>query len=248
VHLDNPLRLNNFATNLRELSRILLADLAPDSSVKACAWFKQEFNKDGTPTITRAQRVRYAVQAGLSDDFVKDTLLVDVGQTVSKFNQLIKRFSKLTHITESTFGTSKTAAKALAEQSLEVFISLFETIDRCRSQIESAVETSASQALTDELISNYIDELGEIATHHSVDGAGIESLRVKLMDSDSLVFAASGYVDCQLQYGSDGDVSRGDGMRVDDSYPLTCELVADISSPLELEVRSLRVDNSSFYE
>jgi hypothetical protein len=69
-----------------------------------------------------------------------------------------------------------------------------------------------------------------------------------LMDSDTLVFKAKGFVDCELQYGSDGDFSRGDGVRVDDSYPLTCELVANISMPLKLEVQQLRVDNSSFYE
>jgi hypothetical protein len=68
------------------------------------------------------------------------------------------------------------------------------------------------------------------------------------MDSTTLIFDAEGFVDCVLQYGSDGDVERGDGMRHDDSYPLRCKLVADIATPLTFEVQNLRVDNSSCYE
>ena len=77
----NPLRLNNFATNLRELSRIMLADLAPDKNIKACGWFVQQYGNDGKPFIERAQRIKYAVQAGLPDDFVQDTLEIDIGKT-----------------------------------------------------------------------------------------------------------------------------------------------------------------------
>jgi hypothetical protein len=246
--LDNPLRVNNFATGLRELSRILLAELAPNESVRACVWYTEALNKDGAVVITRAQRVQYAVQAGLPEDFVKNTLQVDVKATIDEFTQLIKHFNELTHITESAFGTSKTAAKALANQSLEFFISLFETIDECRQQVLTELESHANDAITEELMSTSVEALDEIATHHTVNGAGIEHLRIVQMDSETLVFKAKGFVDCELQYGSDGDFSRGDGVRHDDSYPLSCELVADISTPLKLEVQNLHVDNSSFYE
>jgi hypothetical protein len=39
--VDNPLRLNNFAMGLRELSRIVLHDLAPDADIEACCWCKE---------------------------------------------------------------------------------------------------------------------------------------------------------------------------------------------------------------
>src|SRR5579863_6300217 len=51
----------------------------------------------------------------------------------------------------------------------------------------------------------------------------------------ALVFDAEGYVDCKLQYGSDGDVERGDGARHDHSHPLKCKLVADVTSPLKFD-------------
>jgi hypothetical protein len=54
--MDNPLRLNNFAMGLRELSRIVLHDLAPDADIEVCCWYKEEKNKDGEVVFTRQQR------------------------------------------------------------------------------------------------------------------------------------------------------------------------------------------------
>ena len=53
--MDNPLRLNNFAMGLRELSRIVLHDLAHDADIKACCWHDEEKNKDGAVVFTRQQ-------------------------------------------------------------------------------------------------------------------------------------------------------------------------------------------------
>jgi hypothetical protein len=182
------------------------------------------------------------------DDFVRNTLDVDADDTINKFTKLIKRFNSLTHITPNTFGMGKAAAKKFANESLGVFISLFETIDECHENILERLVTAANDAITDELISYSVDALEEIATHYTVDGSGIEDLEIAKMDCTTLIFDAKGFVDCVLQYGSDGDVERGDGVRHGDSYPLRCRLVADVTTPLTFEVQDLRVDNSSFYE
>jgi hypothetical protein len=242
---DNPLRANNFATGLRELGRILLEDLAPDDEVEACEWFKPE-TQNGKPS--RSQRVRYAAQAGLMDDFVLKTLKVDVAKTMKKFTKLTERFNALTHINPSTFGMSKTATLKFKNESLGVFLSLFQTIDECRENIVERLVNEANDAITDELISYSVDALEEIATHYTVHGSEIEEINLTTLDSTTLMFEAEGYVDCELQYGSDGDVERGDGIRHDDSYPLRCKLVADVTTPLTFEVQDLHVDNSSFYE
>src|SRR5208282_480490 len=124
---------------------------------------------------------RYAVQAGLMDDFVRNTLKVDVGKTIKRFTRLIERLSSLTHITENTFGMSKTAAKKFADESLDVVISLFQTIDECHENILERLVTAANDAITDELISYSVDALEEIATHYTVDGSGIEDLEIAKM-------------------------------------------------------------------
>jgi hypothetical protein len=246
--LDNPLRLNNFATALRELSRLILHDLAVDKDVKACCWFVQELNDQGMPVITRAQRIRYAVQAGLPDDFVKNTLDIDVEQVIKEFGRIINELNKYTHISKKTLGVDEQRADKLAIETLDIFVQLLETIDECRAEVHSALEGSASDALNDEMISTTVQELDEIATHYTVGEAYIEQFELTYLGPASITFSAAGSVDCELQYGSDGDYARGDGIRVSDNYPLTCEFEADAISPLVLRVRKLAVDNSSFYE
>lgn len=97
-------------------------------------------------------------------------------------------------------------------------------------------------------IETTVQELDEIATHYQVEGCNIDNLKLVEMNANTIKFELRGSVDCQLQYGSDGDYARGDGVRVDDNYPLRCDLVANIADPLKLRAEGLRVDNSSFYE
>jgi hypothetical protein len=246
----NPLRVNNFATGLRELSRIVLHDLAPDEKLQACSWYKPKMDSNGKIVIERGQRVKYAVQAGLNDDFVANDLDIDVDKTVKRFVKLINRLSAFTHVTPSTFNADESSANAIAREALGTFAALFRTITTCRTRIIRAVESHANRALIEALIEETVDELDQIATHYYVKSSGIEMLRVESMDHEFITFAVSGFVDCVLQYGSDGDVRRGDGVRTSASYPLTCRLQASTESPDELviEAGSLEVDNSSFYE
>jgi hypothetical protein len=246
--LANPMRVNNFATGIRELARIMLHDFASDKDIKVCEWYVEETNLAGQVVISRAQRIRYAVHAGLPEEFVQDTLGIDLQQTISTFNALNSQLSKLTHVTPETFDLDEQAADALAQQALDTLISLFTTIDDCRSAVHEAVEISAKNALTDEMLDGTVEALDEIATHYYVDEVHIDNLKLESLGAEEIVFKASGTVDCTLQYGSDSDVASDIGMRVDDNYPLTCEFVADVTAPLDLTVRELYVDNSSFYE
>lgn len=109
-------------------------------------------------------------------------------------------------------------------------------------------KNAARNALNDEMISNMVEDLDVLSTHSTVDQAHVEEFELRSMGPKLLNFHGSGSADCDLQYGSDSDNERGDGVRSSASFPLTCEFEADISSPLDLEVKNLSVDNSSFYE
>jgi hypothetical protein len=62
-HEGNALRLNNFATALRELGRIHLELEAPDERVKKCDWFEQTPDTPKTFDIPPEEAVRQARQA-----------------------------------------------------------------------------------------------------------------------------------------------------------------------------------------
>jgi hypothetical protein len=243
----NPLRLNHFATTLRELSRIVLTRLAPDAQIKACAWYSQA---QGQPDITRHQRITYAVQAGLLDPFVTNTLLLDVDKMRKDLLKSISEMSKYTHIEPTVFGVAGQALDMIVTETLEAFLAFLEMIEECRESVEHAVESHARQALHQELIRSTIQELDELATHYTVDGAHIETITIRSMDSALIQFSVEGSVECQLQYGSSSDVRNGNGVVMDDSYPLTCDFEASTATPLQVAVKAqtLKIDNESFYQ
>jgi len=243
----NPLRLNNFATTLRELSRLVLHRLAPDAEVKACAWYVKP---TGPTDLTRGQRITYAVQAGLLDSFITNTLLLDVDKMRQELVQTISTLSKYTHIHPSVFGVTGPALDVIFSESLEAFLAFLEMIQECRESIEHAVESYACDALNEEFIRTARHELDELATHHTVYGALVDTVTLRTMDATQLRFSMTGSVECQLQYGSSGDVRNGDGLVMDDSYPLACEFEASTATPLQLSLKShtLKIDTDSFYE
>lgn len=246
----NPLRLNSFATAIRELSRIVLHRLAPDDEIAACSWYKPTLNQNGQTIITRADRITYAVQAGLIEDFVENTLMLDVKKMRNDLVKAVNALSKFTHITPAVFGVDGAALDDLVTDTLEALLAFLEMIDDCRDSVVSSIEIHARQALRDELLNHTIAELDELATHYNVEYAHVDTLTLASMDSASLKFSITGSVECQFQYGSSGDVSRGDGWVTHDSYPLTCDFESDAATPLDLRAvrTTLFVDNESFYE
>jgi hypothetical protein len=93
--LDNPLRVNNYATALGELGRIHLEAQAPDERIKQCAWFEQKYNELNKPVIERAQRVKYAVQGELEDEFVVETLGIEIGRNRQSVHESRESFEQL---------------------------------------------------------------------------------------------------------------------------------------------------------
>ena len=248
--VENPLRVNNFATALREVGRIHLDSQAPDDRVKKCDWFEQKYNQLGQPIIERAQRVKYAIQAELHDDFVKDTLGIEVDEAVRDYTQMIGRLNAFTHVNPKTFGVSEEQATALAEQALEVFEQLFTFVSERREATRNAAADEAQDALRDVLYGEVNEELDRLSTHTTVETVDLYGFKITAMDPEHIRYAGHGNVDARLQYGSDSDVARDDGHVSFHGYPLTCEFIADTCSPLEIAIvpGTLRVDTDSFYE
>ena len=248
--LDNPLRVNNYATALRELGRIHLEAQAPDDRIKQCAWFEQKYNALKQPVIERAQRIKYAVQGELEDEFVKETLGIEIEQTVKAYLKLVDRLNKFTHIGPRTFGIPAKDADKVAEAASEVFEDLFNLIEERRNGTRSAAESHAQDALRDVLYDEVDQELDRLSTHSSVETVDLYGFKIASMDSNKIRYSGHGNVDVRLQYGSDSDVGRGDGVVSSGSYPLVCEFEADTCSPLEISVApgTLEIDTTSFYE
>jgi len=245
---DNPLRLNNFAYALRELIRHVLVRLAPDDVVLNCQWYENEVQgkKRG---VSRRQRVLYAVQGGLSDSFVEQTLCVDIATTHTKLRDAIDRLSKYTHIQPEVFNVEGAEVGEMAREVLSAVTDLFELIAKSRDQLIRAYEEQLDQAVIDAAIYETILEVDEICTHHTIEEVYTDTFEVAAIGTDYVTYVASGTITCELQWGSNGDMARGDGIQMQQAFPFTCTLRSPIEDPSEIESveSSLVVDTTSWH-
>lgn len=243
----NPIRGNLVASALRELATHVLHSLAPDDEVRRCVWFEQA--KD-TRTVTRGQRARYIVQAGLPDDFVKKKLKVDAGAMAKPVLDAMDKLHKATHVRAETVVYKGSAVREMLYDVLSEIHALLEEANQARYSIKDAVSTALHNAVFESLILDTIQELDELSTHTRVNGHMIDEIRVRRLDAAEIEYRVAGEVEVELQYGSNSDVANDIGMRSDDSYPYKAKVIAAAGRPLDIDAEAIRltVDTSSFYE
>ena len=244
----NPLRFNNFAYAMRELVRHVMARLAPDDEVRACDWYKEE---TGRPNgISRRQRIYFAVQGGLSDEYVADELGLDVGKIHRRLRNSIDNLSKHTHIEEPTFNLGDEEVERFVNVTLAAVVGLFQTISECRITLVEAFMENLDASVVDAAISETILSIDELATHHCIDAVHTEQVHIRQIDAHLIHFVAEGTVECELQWGSNSDLRRGDGATLDQAYPFICELTSPVDNPgvIVTEESAFSADTSSWWE
>lgn len=248
AQLTNDLRFNNYAYSLRELSRHLLKRLAPDENVLKCEWYKSEI-PDKNNGITRNQRIKYAIQGGLSGEFIEEELGLDISETNSNLKNAINLLSKYTHVNEDTFAIRKSKVDTYVSEINKAFNGLFTDIETCRIKIISGIEAGVDKALIEKTVDDVIEDLDEMSTHHQIEGIDYD-IKVKSLDESEIVFTVSGSIDVLQQYGSSGDRSRGDGHEMRNSFPYECELGCPVNKLIDFEPKIERIDvnTDSFYE
>lgn len=238
----NPIRGNAFGSAMRELITQLLHDLAPDGQVTACAWFTKE-TEDGRPT--RAQRQRYVVQGGLSDEYVLETLGLALEDIRKELRDAFVALNRATHVRDGSIIVKDDEVAALVDQSLSVANTLFDTVNDCRSQLLSAVADAVSDAVTEEMISRTIEEIDEKAQDYEIDYVLIEGTEATRIDASHVYFQVTGSIHANLNYGPDDDRAT-----IEHEFPFECELVAPVADPRGFypEQTAIKVDHGGWYD
>ncbi|WP_201068761.1 MULTISPECIES: pPIWI-associating nuclease domain-containing protein [Thiorhodovibrio] len=245
---SNPLRLNNYSYAMRELTRHILHRLAPDENVLKCNWYKNETDKDNG--ITRKQRAYYAAQGGLDSAYVQHTLGLEVDDIHKDLVEAINKLSQVTHIEPKVFGLPDADIDALVHETTEAVHGFIVTINDCRRLIIDSLWEQIDSAVIDETLRETILSLDELATHHFIDEVYTDKVEIYQIDHELIMFRAEGSIGCELQWGSNSDLRRGDGAILPQSFPFECELVSPVFSPESVESvkGTLGVDTSSWYE
>ena len=245
---SNPLRLNNFSTSFRELFRHILIGLAPDDNVTATSWFKPDAKNN--EQITRSQRINYVIHGGLDPHYVESYLDVDVETERKSLLETINRLSKFTHVNEDSFDLNQQEVEQNALKACEALQSFLDCVDDMRKLLCSRIEERAHNRVIEATITETVLSIDEIAMHHCIDEVDVYWIKVTSIDHAEIQFTVHGSVGVYLQWGSNSDLQKGDGVVVKDYYPLTCKLSSMVDNPEELEVveDSLCIDTSSWWD
>lgn len=242
--VENPIRLNQFAPALRELFSYTLQTLSPDDRVTRCAWYVQDRDAKGP---TRKQRAKYATQGGLSDDFIAESG-IDVAHLHDDAVAAINELSKYTHVRPETVVRDREEADRFIDAGLKGLQGLFESFDICRAQVIDAIFKHVTDEVVDALISETILSIDEIASHHSIEEISVEETTVTALTEEKIHFEVMGSVSVELQWGSNGDLRRGDGALLDESFPFKVTMWSPVDDVTQFNDTVYAVDTSSWFE
>lgn len=245
---NNPLRLHNTGNALRELLREFLDGLAPDAEIKKCGWFTPDSTaKTG---VTRRHRVHFAIYRYLDQKHFKKFLTDQVADIADDLAIAAKGLSKLTHVSKETLTPDPNTVIELFRSSLTLFARLVDAIAAARSHVNDELEASLSESLADLFVSDFFDDLDELSTHTRPQDADGISVEITSIAEDGIHFSGSGQVYCDMQFGSDGDCSRGDGLEWEDSFPFTFSGTSPLSDPFrpKVGVSDIAIDTSSYHD
>ena len=247
---SNKLRLNNFAYSMRELIRIVLERLAPDTEVVNASWFNPN-DKDHPDKVTRSQRIKYAIQGWLSDDYVTNTLRIDHHDNDKELRKNIDELSKYTHVTESTFNIEPVKITELALGVLCNVQLFLMNVAEARYRVQRAAIDCIDNEMIEEFYYNVQNDIDILATHHEILAYLVTGINPKNQDKDTIILEVNGEVQVRLQWGSDGDIRRSDGYETEMSFPFSSTLIASYKNKqgdVHIVSRTIDINTDQFYQ
>jgi hypothetical protein len=228
---ENPLRLNFFSTAMRILYEHTMDRLSPRDEVTRTPWFKPEVD-DGKPT--RAQRIKFAIHGGLSEEFVKEQLKVELEPLRRRMVDSISDLSKHIHSREDTIVLDQKEQAEFAAGAVSAMEDFLTAMSECREAVLRPVAEALDEAAVDALLSETIMEVEELAPHHSVDELYIDDMSVEQIGAELITYRITGSIEVTLQWGSNADVRNDNGAEAGQSFPFRCEFRLPVEDPWDL--------------
>jgi hypothetical protein len=248
----NPARFTNTATLLRELQREFLADVSPDELVEQAPWFvpNEDLLKQGKNGVTRRHRIEFAIFKNLKKDQFPASFAEQANHIAGQLLKDIERLSAYTHVTETILLKDMSDAGPLFASVMHGLLMLISAIESSRKYVNEDIAAEIGTKLDRLFTEDFFNELDQLSTHTRPQGACDIAITKLTFDETTVYFEGTGTVECELQWGSDGDVRRGDGLEGAASFPFTFSGQAEIAdiSRIEIDRDSIALDTSSFDE
>lgn len=240
----NPVRGNQAASTLREvLGHVLSDQRVPEEKVQNCCWYVQNPEIDGP---TRRQRVKYTIQAGLSDDYLNQ-----IGfelELIDELNIKYQELNKFTHVSSHTVLSGGSKIRKMIYGVLNNLRELLMEVDYAYEKLCQDITGSVDEEVFEKLIMNTHQELDILSTHTCVDSYEIEEIKIIEIDDQNIRFGIKGQVHVNQNYGSTSEFREGDGLTLDCSYPFETTANSEVVTPgSPVEVGDINVDTDSWY-
>jgi hypothetical protein len=242
---DNPLRVNFFATAMRILYEHTMDRLSPRDEVRRTSWFKPETD-DGRPT--RAQRIKFAIHGGLSEQFVKEQLKVEIEPLRERVVGSFADLSTQIHSREDTIVLDPKDQAEFASGVVSAIEDFLAVMSECRDAVLRPIAEALDEAAVHVLLTDTIVEIEDLAPHSSVDELYVEEIHVDRIGVEAIGYRVNGSIEVTLQWGSNVDVNNDNGAEARQTFPFRCEFQLPVDEPWDLDPAEPQyfVDTSSW--
>jgi Predicted pPIWI-associating nuclease len=146
----------------------------------------------------------------------------------------IDELSKHIHGRENTIIRDQSAQDAIAAATAAAMAEFLDVIRECRAAVLGPIAEALDDAAVNALITDTLGDVDEIASHYSLDDVYVGNAVVHSIGPDNIIYRVTGSVAVTLQWGSNSDVRRGDGVELDQSFPFYCDIEVPLSEPWDL--------------
>lgn len=243
----NPLRFNFFSTAMRIMFEHMMGALASDEQIVQCLWFKAQNDKN---IPTRGQRIIFAIQGGLSDDFVRDKLSVDVAPLRKKLVEAVDTLSKHVHGRENTVIESVVKQDEVAQAAIVALGDFLTAYHECRSAILDPIMDELDNDAVNAFVCETIESIDELSSHHSIEEISVNHISIESIGAHEITYHVEGTISATLQWGSNSDLRRGDGAELNQSFEFFYDVKNSIDDPWNLSAAEIShgVDTSDWWD
>ena len=106
-------------------------------------------------------------------------------------------------------------------------------------------------AFIEHSITESIDDIDILSTHHNIEEIHPSSVDITELNSKTITLEVIGSIEVRQQWGSDGDLSRGDGLEMYNSFPFESVLTIEITKKFpksKLNIETFTVNTDDWYE
>ncbi len=245
---DFPLKINNFACNIRELLREKMALVASDEDVSQCEWCKGNKYLDENNKPTRRARIRYYLLLNMPDISVEKIFKEKIEEIEDEYMKQIRELSIYTHVTKAIFYSTTSERDIKFCEILNLLSDILSFIETSKKMTTTEIEKFLYDDISNHVYNDYLDsELDLLSTHTSVDDVLIKEFSIEDITNDFIYIMGTAELDTCLQYGSYSEFCRGEGAVFNMSFDLDFSVKINITDFDDKEYKYESVNTDKFY-